>query len=260
MAELRGISKVYTADDRRIVALRSVTLDVPAGEFTVLVGPSGCGKTTILRLLAGLERPTTGTISTADETTGGSNPAIGYVFQEPRLFPWLTVAENIAFPLRRRVSPTETKARVDAVLEMMGLAAFAGVRPDHLSGGMASRVGLARALVTQPSLLLLDEPFGALDAMTRRRLQSELTELWQRLRPTVVFVTHDVEEAVLLADAIYRMDRGAIAARYANAAPRPRNPSDADVVALRGRILAELDSRPPRTDRLESLEQEEADA
>jgi len=151
--------------------------------------------------------------------------------------PWLTVSQNVGFGLKGKISHEEWMRRVGEVIELMGLAAFSQARPDQLSGGMASRVGLARALVGKPNLLLLDEPFAALDAMTRRRLQGELTAIWLERRPTVVFVTHDVEEAVLLADTVYRMQDGRIQERYDIDAPRLRDPTSKHITSLRRAIL-----------------------
>jgi len=250
MPSCRGLGKTYRLDGRDVVALRDVDLDLPRASISVVVGPSGCGKTTLLRLLAGLEQPTGGVIlRDGCESSGAAPVRVGYVFQEPRLMPWLDVARNVGFMLEGRLPKADIAARVADILAIMGLTAFASARPDQLSGGMASRVGLARALVANPDLLLLDEPFAALDAMTRRRLQAELVALWQRLSPAIVFVTHDVEEAALLADTVYRMDRGAIVARYANPMARPREPTDAGVVALRRAILAGFEEAEPAPSR-----------
>jgi sulfonate transport system ATP-binding protein len=243
MLECRKVSKTYRLDDSAVAALRDFDLALPDGSFTVLVGPSGCGKTTALRLLAGLEAPSAG------EIRRGQAARIGYVFQEPRLMPWLSVARNVGFALERRAPKTEIADRVAEILDVMGLGDFAQARPDQLSGGMASRAGLARALVTRPQLLLLDEPFAALDAMTRRRLQSELVTLWQRFKPTIVFVTHDIEEAVLLGDDVFLMERGLIAQRYANPIPRPRDPTDPAIVALRRAIIAGFEAGEARKTR-----------
>lgn len=220
-------------------AVNNVNLALPAHSFSVLVGPSGCGKTTLLRLLSGLEQPSSGQIiDTCDSAPSAvQSGQVGYVFQEPRLMPWLDVAKNIGFALQGRISADAIAQRVNSVLDMMGLSDFAHARPDQLSGGMASRVGLARALLSQPRLLLLDEPFAALDALTRKRLQGELVQLWQTLQPTVVFVTHDIEEAVLLGQHIYRMAAGRIVACYTQNACYPRSPTHAANVALRQQIL-----------------------
>ena len=235
MLELRGLGKRYTVRDREVVALADVDLALSPGSFTVVVGRSGCGKSTLLRLLAGLVAPTTGEISHTRR-----RPTVGCVFQEPRLMPWLTVAGNVGFGLVGKVAKAEIAARVEAALALVGLADFRHAYPDQLSGGMASRVGLARALVLEPELLLLDEPFAALDAFTRRGLQGELTDIWLARRPTVVFVTHDVEEAVLLADQVVHMDGGRIIGRRPVPLPRPRDATDRELVALRRAILDDL--------------------
>lgn len=236
------LGRRYSAGGREVTALADVSLDFAPGTFTVLVGPSGCGKTTLLRLIAGLVAPTEGAIRHLGD---GRPPSIGYVFQEPRLMPWLSVADNVGFALKGRLPPGEVAARVADLLDLTGLAAFATARPNQLSGGMASRVGLARALAGDPDLLLLDEPFAALDALTRRRLQGELVALWRRRTPTVVFVTHDVEEAVLMADRVVRLDGGRVAETLAVPLPRPRDPTDAAVVALRRAVLAGLEAERP---------------
>jgi sulfonate transport system ATP-binding protein len=233
------LGRRYTTAGRDVVALADVSLSFAPGTFTVLVGPSGCGKTTLLRLIAGLVAPTDGTIRHLGD---GRPPAVGYVFQEPRLMPWLSVADNIGFALKHRRPKPEIAARVAELLDLTGLTAFAHARPSQLSGGMASRVGLARALAGDPDLLLLDEPFAALDALTRRRLQAELVALWRHRLPTVVFVTHDVEEAVLLADRVVRLDAGRVAETLDIPLPRPRDPTDPAVVGLRRIILAGLEA------------------
>lgn len=237
MLECRALNKTYQVEGSAVRAVIDIDIALPVGSFTVLVGPSGCGKTTLLRLFSGLTSPTSGEI----RRDGSNKPGIsdvGFVFQEPRLMPWQNVAQNVGFGLKGRVPKSEWTRRVGEVIELMGLTAFSDARPDQLSGGMASRVGLARALVGEPGLLLLDEPFAALDAMTRRRLQRELTAIWLERRPTVVFVTHDVEEAVLLADTVYRMHEGSIVERYCIDTPRHRDPTSSHVTALRRKILA----------------------
>ncbi|CAH1656055.1 aliphatic sulfonate ABC transporter ATP binding subunit [Hyphomicrobiales bacterium] len=236
MLEVRGLSKHYKVGDRDVVALADVELLLPPGSFTVVVGRSGCGKSTLLRLLAGLIAPTVGEIRHAD----GHRPTIGCVFQEPRLMPWLSVTGNAGFGLVGKVAKAEIATRVAAALALVGLTEFRDAYPDQLSGGMASRVGLARALVLEPELLLLDEPFAALDAFTRRGLQAELTDIWLARRPTVVFVTHDVEEALLLADQVVHMDKGRIIGRRPVPLSRPRDATDQGLVTLRRAILDDL--------------------
>ncbi|MEN3931141.1 ABC transporter ATP-binding protein [Microvirga sp. W0021] len=239
MLECKSLGKIYHVDGNDVHALSDINITLPTGSFTVLVGPSGCGKTTLLRAFAGLIEPTTGSIHRDIPPCSVISPSlqIGYVFQEPRLMPWLTVSQNIGFGLKNKTSKQDLNRRVADVLSMMGLERFAQARPDQLSGGMASRVGLARALVGNPDLLLLDEPFAALDAMTRRRLQGELTTIWMARKPTVVFVTHDVEEAVLLGDVVYRMHAGLITERYDINIPRPRDPTTEKITAMRRLIL-----------------------
>ena len=188
-----------------VEALADVSLTIENGDFVALLGPSGCGKSTLLRLIAGLDQPDTGRIAWTD----GQPPApgeIGFVFQDPTLLPWATAAANVALPFRlRRADPVEAAARVRAALVDVGLAGFEHARPRQLSGGMRMRVAIARALVTRPRLLLLDEPFAALDEFTRHRLQEDLLALWRAHRCTIVFVTHSIYEACFLARRIVLM-------------------------------------------------------
>ena len=201
---LRGVTKVY---DNGVMALGPLDLDVKQGEFVSLLGPSGCGKSTALRLIAGLNAPNSGSVrisSRAGQAPG--LPSIGFVFQEPTLMPWTSVWENVRLPLKlAHTSAAETSARVDAVLTQMGLTEFAEAYPRELSGGMKMRVSLARALVTDPDILLMDEPFAALDEITRFRLNNDLLALWRNLRKTVVFVTHSVFESVYLSQRVIVM-------------------------------------------------------
>jgi len=201
-------------------ALGPVSLSVAAGEAVALVGPSGCGKSTALRLLAGLEAPARGTVARA---AGRGETAV--VFQAPTLAPWLSARANVALPLELAgVTKGEALARADAALERVGLTAAKAARPAQLSGGMAMRVSLARALVTEPRLLLLDEPFAALDEITRRALADDVLALWATARPAIVFVTHNVEEAVYMASRVVVMTRGPgrIAAEFPVEGPMPR--------------------------------------
>ncbi|MBL8616096.1 MAG: ATP-binding cassette domain-containing protein [Deltaproteobacteria bacterium] len=203
--------------------LDGFSLRLPRGQVSALVGPSGCGKSTLLRLLAGLLPPDRGAVDLAGlaEAPG----ARGFVFQAPNLLPWRTVAENVALPLQ--LAGIDDPAAVDAALDRVGLASARGLHPHALSGGMRMRVSLARALVTRPALLLLDEPFGALDAITRRGLQAAFAEVWSRLETTVVMVTHDVEEAVLMADVVVVLGGAPLSVRAWHAVKRasPRGPA-----------------------------------
>lgn len=198
MLDLQHLSKTYP---NGTVALRDFTLRVGSGEAVAIVGGSGCGKSTLLRLIAGLETPTLGSVGVDGEPISEPHPAVGLVFQEPRLLPWLTVADNVGFGLDG-VAAGEKRERIAHALDSVGLAGQGDKWPREMSGGMAQRVALARALVTRPNVLLLDEPFSALDALTRAALQDHLVRLWQETKPTLVLVTHDIEEALVVASRV----------------------------------------------------------
>jgi NitT/TauT family transport system ATP-binding protein len=220
---LRGVTKVY---DGGVVALGPIDLEVCKGEFVSLLGPSGCGKSTALRLIAGLNAPTTGTVRLPHPPIEvGGRQSIGFVFQEPTLMPWASVRDNVRLPLRlARVSAAEARARIDGALAQIGLADFADAYPRELSGGMKMRVSLARALVTDPDILLMDEPFAALDEITRFRLNNDLLALWRDLRKTVIFVTHSVFESVYLSQRVIVMTSrpGRIATEIGISTSEPR--------------------------------------
>jgi NitT/TauT family transport system ATP-binding protein len=221
---LRGVTKVY---DRGVMALGPFDLDVNKGEFVSLLGPSGCGKSTALRLIAGLSAPTSGSVGVSqagDRARPGHS--IGFVFQEPTLMPWTSVRENVRLPLKLARAPAaEATARAGEALTQVGLAEFADAYPRELSGGMKMRVSLARALVTDPDILLMDEPFAALDEITRFRLNNDLLSLWRNLRKTVIFVTHSVFESVYLSQRVIVMTTrpGRIGAEFRIDAAEPRD-------------------------------------
>jgi NitT/TauT family transport system ATP-binding protein len=226
--ELRGVQRTFKVEGRDIAALRDVSLDCAPGSFTALIGPSGCGKSTLLRIIAGLERPDRGSVR-----IGGAAPiercrqgALGVAFQDAALLPWRSVRQNIALPLEvlgRSVRDHGT--RIEELIELVGLKGFEDARPGQLSGGMRQRVAIARTLVTKPSVLLLDEPFGALDQILRRSMNIELQRIWLESRPTTVLVTHGIDEALFLADRIVVMQRnpGRIACRVDVPFARPRS-------------------------------------
>ncbi|SAK65793.1 ABC transporter ATP-binding protein [Caballeronia ptereochthonis] len=236
---LRHVSKRYNGDDAPPV-LDRIDLSIASGEFVSIVGASGCGKSTLLRLIAGLDADHEGEIDFDGERVVTTDLSRGIVFQDHRLFPWLDVAQNVAVALRNAPLSKAEKARAVAEhVALVGLTGYERHYPHQLSGGMAQRVAIARGLVNRPRLLLLDEPFGALDALTRARLQLELQRIWERERITMVLVTHDVEEAVLLSDRIVVMQArpGRIGEVVDVALPRPRKPGDRKVGELRDDIV-----------------------
>ncbi len=239
MLTIERLSKTY-ADGTE--ALSDVSLTMQAGEIVAIVGGSGCGKTTLLRLIAGLDQASAGRILVDDALINAPHEAVGIVFQEPRLLPWLTVADNAGFGLTR-LPGAERSARVQDALARVGLADYANRWPRELSGGQQQRVAIARAFVTRPKALLLDEPFSALDAFTRASLHEHLLTLWAQHRPTVVLVTHDVEEAVTLADRVIvmRPRPGRIFHETAISMARPRDRLSPAFESAKRRVLADLD-------------------
>lgn len=232
---IRGVSKVFGKNQSAMQALQPVTLDIAPGEFVVIVGPSGCGKSTLLRLIGGLETPTTGSISIGDRLVDSVDPRCAIVFQEPRLFPWKRVDANVAVGARR----LSKKPDPAVLIQKVGLDGFERHYPNQLSGGMAQRVALARALIGGPEVILLDEPFAALDALTRLQMQDLVNDVCGSVGSTVVMVTHDIDEALHLADRIVVMSPrpGTIEEEIFIDTPRPRERGDAHLAALRSQIL-----------------------
>lgn len=243
--EIGHVSKTYRVDGRALEALDGIELAVAAGEFITIVGASGCGKSTLLRILAGLDTSFQGTVLHSGIPVTGPSLERGIVFQEPRLFPWLTVENNVALGLENAPLTAAAKRKLTAEhIALVGLSGFEKAYPRQLSGGMAQRAAIARSLVNRPGLLLLDEPFGALDALTRAHLQTELQRIWKHERITAILVTHDVDEAVLLGDRVVVMAPrpGRIATIFPVAVPRPRDRKDDALLRLRNEVLDALEA------------------
>jgi sulfonate transport system ATP-binding protein len=239
---LRNVCKRFPKlddPDSTVVALDNVSLNVAPGELVTLIGPSGCGKSTLLRLVAGLDAATSGELWIGNETLFGPSAERGLVFQDPNLFPWLTVRRNIQAGLVARGVLHSKRREVDEFMQLVGLEGFANTYPHHLSGGMAQRVGLARALINHPKVLLLDEPLGALDAFTRMRMQDEVLRLWKARGTTMLLVTHDIDEAIYMSDRIVIMTSrpGRLERTIDVQLERPRQRNSEDFLRLRGQIL-----------------------
>jgi NitT/TauT family transport system ATP-binding protein/sulfonate transport system ATP-binding protein len=239
---LRDVSKAFRREGVVTPALDGLSLTVGAGELVSLIGPSGCGKSTLLRLVAGLDAPTSGEVRVGSEPVAGPGAERGLMFQDHNLFPWLTVRRNIEVGLVARGVLRRRRHEVDEYLRLVGLEAFAGAYPHQLSGGMAQRAALARALVNHPKVLLLDEPLGALDQFTRMRMQDEVLRLWRARRTTVLLVTHDIDEAIYMSDRIAVMTPrpGRVERVIDVALPRPRQRTSPAFLALRAAILEAL--------------------
>ncbi len=244
---VQGVDKIY--DGKLAVhALKDIDLTISEGEFVAILGPSGCGKSTLLNLIAGFEQPTSGSLQVFGEAVSKPGPDRAVVFQEPALFPWMSVWDNIVFgPKLRGVSSSQYATEAKEYLSALGLDGFADHLPDQLSGGMKQRVGIARALLSHPRVMLMDEPFGALDAQTRIQMQQLLLEVWEQHRRTVVFITHDIDEAILLADVVYIMSArpGSLRDRLEVKLPRPRTVdllTDSQFNEIRRSIFAQLRS------------------
>jgi NitT/TauT family transport system ATP-binding protein/sulfonate transport system ATP-binding protein len=242
---IRRVTKRFAVDDGEIEALAPVDLTIAKGEFVCLIGASGCGKSTLLRIVAGFEEPTTGDVLVGGRPVTGPGRDRGMVFQDYALFPWMTVRRNIAFgPRQRRLGRAEIDARTEIHMRLVGLERFAARYPSQLSGGMKQRVAIARVLANDADILLMDEPFGALDALTREQLQRELLQIVARTGVTVLFVTHSVEEAVLLGDRVVVMSAGPgrIDSDVAVQLPRPRDVSSPELNAIRRAVTLRLKS------------------
>ena len=246
---IRGVNKIFQTTDREVVALKDIDLEIESGQFVCLLGPSGCGKSTLLNAVAGFSLPTSGTITTDGKVVAQPGPDRGMVFQEYALFPWMTVEQNVGFGLEIKGMPkAEITPRVTSLLATLGLTDFRSRFPKDLSGGMRQRVAIARVLALDSPILLMDEPFGALDALTRRNLQDELLRIWSELRKTIIFVTHSIEEAIYLADRIVVMTYrpGMVKRDITVDLPRLRDPAAPEFNALKrelGQLVMEEQQR-----------------
>ena len=243
---IKDLVKTFPKDDDEMVAVSGFDLDVHNGEFICLLGPSGCGKTTILRIIAGLQPATSGSITLNGKMVTDPGSDRGMVFQEFGLFPWRTVKKNVEFGLEiQKRDEKEKDAISKRYIDLVGLTGFENSHPNQLFGGMKQRVGIARALASDPAILLMDEPFGALDAQTRNQMQKELLRIWQETKKTVIFVTHSVDEAVFLADRIIVLSTrpGRVKNIYKIDLPRPRDRGEPAFIELRKTILDELEQQ-----------------
>ena len=237
---IRHVRRIYKDSDGNMVeALKNVSLDIKPGEFISIIGPSGCGKTTLLRLIAGLDKPQEGKLYIDDTPITGADPSRGYVFQQGSLFPWLSVRNNIAYGLKARRLYHKKKDNISNYIDLVGLKGFEKSFPHQISGGMAQRVAIARALINEPKALLLDEPMGALDSFTRADLQDKILQLWKRDGTTMVLVTHDIDEAIYLSDRIVIMTPrpGKISKIIDVDLPRPRQRGSVAFLEMRRQIL-----------------------
>ncbi|TQI68509.1 ABC transporter ATP-binding protein [Clostridium sp. KNHs216] len=242
LLSINHIKKNFIIDKKQVEVLSDISLEVNKGEFISIIGSSGCGKSTLLKLIIGLESATDGQITLDGKPLVEPSELCGMVFQESRLFPWFNVEQNIDFGIPKSVGAAERKKRIDEHIALVGLTEFTKARPNQLSGGMQQRVSIARALVGQPELLLLDEPFGALDALTRINMQQEILRIWEAEKTTMVLVTHDIDEAIYLGDRVVVMSKrpGAIKKIIPVELSRPRSRTSENFAVIRQKVYREF--------------------
>ena len=241
--EIRNVKKVFPIKNSSIEVLKNVDLKIADGEIVSIVGGSGCGKSHLLRIISGLDKATDGeVIIDGKKVDGSSKKDIGVVFQEPRLFPWSTVEKNIEFGITDKLTKEEKKERVKYYIDLVGLAGFENALPHQLSGGMQQRVNIARSLINEPKALLLDEPFGALDAFTKINLQNEVLKIWEQKKTTLIIVTHDIDEAIYMGNRVVVMSSkpGVVKKEIPVELPRRRNRTGTDFAYIRRKIFAEF--------------------
>jgi NitT/TauT family transport system ATP-binding protein len=244
LIKIEHLTKVFDSNGKSVNAIEDLNLEINEGQFVSLLGPSGCGKTTILRLIAGLETPSKGVIFERGKKVEGPGSDRGMVFQEFALFPWRTVIKNIEFGLEiKGISKEERRRIAEEYVDLVNLEGFEDVHPNELSGGMKQRVGIARALANEPDVLLMDEPFGSLDAQTRNIMQRELLRIWEKTSKTVIFVTHSVDEALFLSDRVIVLTArpGSVKKEFKIDMPRPRDRAGKDFAKIRHEILGEVE-------------------
>lgn len=241
--EIRNVKKVFPIKNSSIEVLKNVDLKIADGEIITIVGGSGCGKSTLLRIISGLDKATDGeVVIDGKQVDGSSKKDIGVVFQEPRLFPWSTVEKNIEFGITDKLTKEEKKERVKYYIDLVGLTGFEKALPHQLSGGMQQRVNIARSLINEPKALLLDEPFGALDAFTKINLQNEVLKIWEQKKTTLIIVTHDIDEAVFMGNRVVVMSSkpGVVKKIIPVELPRKRNRTGTDFAYIRRKVFAEF--------------------
>lgn len=240
--EISHVKKVFQIKDRELEVLSDIDITIQEGEFISIVGASGCGKSTLLRMIAGLETPTSGEIRIGRKKIEKPSVNVGMIFQESRLFPWLSVEKNIEFGIHEKISQEEKDTLVRQHIELVGLKSFEKALPKQLSGGMQQRVSIARTLINNPSVLLLDEPFGALDALTRINMQNEVLRIWEQEKTTMILITHDIDEAIFLSDRIFIMGKnpGEIKKVIPVNMGRPRGRNSYDFMKIRKEIYKEF--------------------
>lgn len=240
--QLKNINKKFPIEGKELQILKDINLDIKDGEFISIVGASGCGKSTLLKMIIGLHSVSEGDIIIRGNKDGATNTKVGIAFQEARLLPWLSVYENIEFGITKKLSKDESKQQVEELIELVGLKGFENAYPRQLSGGMQQRVSIARALVSDPDILLLDEPFGALDALTRINMQNEVLKIWKHKKKTMILVTHDIDEAIFLSDRIIVLSSrpGEIKQIIEVNDTRPRDRSSSNFVHTRKKIYKEF--------------------
>lgn len=240
--KIQNVKKVFEQPSGPLEVLSDISLNIKEGEFVSIVGASGCGKSTLIRMIAGLETPTSGQIFIGDEKVKKPSVEIGLIFQESRLFPWLSVEKNIGFGIHEKMSRQERQKLIQNYIEVVELTGFEEAFPAQLSGGMQQRVSIARTIINQPSVLLLDEPFGALDALTRINMQNAILKIWEKEKTTMLLITHDIDEAIFLSDKIVIMSSrpGVVSKVIPVDIPKPRDRNSYDFINIRREIYAKF--------------------